>query len=156
MITRPTHANSLDDLSAILGTTERQWRTYSKRPGFPAKEAGKGYDVAACEAWKSEHVKPQASGELATEKIRKTKADADLAELRVAKEKRLSVSRAEVNELLGKMAMKLKSYLYSKLTNEMPAKMAGLDALAHAIYGEELADEIVTRLREDVDQWDRA
>ncbi|MBC7366191.1 MAG: hypothetical protein H7343_05150, partial [Undibacterium sp.] len=55
--------------------------------------------------------------------------------------------------LHGKMALRLKSLLYSKLENEMPPKMAGCDALALRRYGRELADEIVTRLGGDIDQW---
>lgn len=150
---QPTHAASLDELSAILGTSERAWRTYSKRPGFPQKSAAHGYEVAACAAWKAENIKPQASGELASEKIAKTKLEVELLELRVAREKRLSVLRSEVDELHGRMAMKLRAYLYSKLENEMPPKMAGCDALALRKYGREMADEIVGRLQMDVDKW---
>jgi hypothetical protein len=153
MTPRPDHATSLDELSAILGTTERQWRTYAKRPGFPPKIAGKGYEVAACEAWKAEHIKPQASGELAAEKIKKIQLESELLELKVAREKRLSVPRAEIDELHGRMAMQLKAYLYAKLENEMPPKFAGCDALTLRKYGRVMADEIVTRLQMDVDKW---
>ncbi len=49
--------------------------------------------------------------------------------LRIEKEKRLSVLRAEVDELHDRMALKLRAYLYAKLENEMPPKFAGCDAL---------------------------
>ena len=150
---QPTHVSSLDDLSAVLGTTERQWRSYSKRNTFPPKIPGLGYEVAACAAWKAENVKPQSQGDLAAEKIAKTKLEVELLELKVAKEKRLSVPRAEIDELHSRMAMKLRAYLYSKLENEMPPKMSGCDALTLRKFGREMADEIVTRLQLDVDSW---
>jgi hypothetical protein len=148
-----THAASFDELAGILGKSERAWRTYSKRPGFPAKIAGLGYDLAAVAAWGAENIKAQATGELASEKIAKTKLEVELLELRVAREKRLSVLRSEVDELHGRMAMKLRAYLYSKLENEMPPKMAGCDALTLRKFGREMADEIVGRLQLDVDKW---
>jgi hypothetical protein len=149
----PTHVSSLDDLSAILGTTERQWRSYSKRNTFPPKIPGLGYEVAACAAWKAENVKPQSQGDLAAEKIAKTKLEVELLELKVAKEKRLSVPRAEIDELHGRMAMKLRAFLYSKLINELPPRLAGQDALTIRLACREVADEIVTRLQMDVDSW---
>lgn len=51
------------------------------------------------------------------------------------------------------MAMGLRSLLFTKLENAMPPKMAGCDALALRKYGRELADELVTRLAQDVDKW---
>ena len=150
---QPTHVSSLDDLSAILGTTERQWRSYSKRNTFPPKIPGLGYEVAACAAWKAENVKPQSQGDLAAEKIAKTKLEVELLELKVAKEKRLSVPRAEIDELHGRMAMKLRAMLYACLVNEMPPKCSGFDALALRQYGQGLADEIVKTLQRDVDKW---
>lgn len=150
---QPQYASGFDELSAILGTAQRAWRTYSKRDGFPAKIAGLGYEVAAVAAWKAENIKQLPTGELAAEKIKKIQLESELLELKVAREKRLSVPRAEVDELHGRMAMKLRSFLYSKLENEMPPKMAGCDALALRKYGRELADEIVSRLRLDVDLW---
>lgn len=152
--TQPTHATSLDALSAILGTTERQWRSYSKRNTFPPKIPGLGYEVAACAAWKADNVKPQSQGDLAAEKIAKTKLEVELLELKVAREKRLSVLRSEVDALHSKMAMKLRAFLYSKLENELPPKMAGQDALTLRRFGREMADEIVGRLQMDVDSWD--
>src|SRR3954469_20333685 len=94
-----TFAKSLDEVSAALGTTERQWRTYAKRPGFPAKVPGKGYDLAALAAWKAENIKAQETGDLAARKAAKLDLEAELLRLRIEKEKRLSVPRAEVDEL---------------------------------------------------------
>lgn len=150
----PRFASSLDDLSAALGTTERQWRTYSKRPDFPRKVAGKGYEIEACRRWKEENIKPQSSGDLAAARREKVKLEAELLQLRIEREKRLSVLRAEVDELHGKLAMKLRAFLYSKLENEMPPKIAGCDALAIRKYGRALADEIVTTLAKDIAQWE--
>lgn len=151
-----THATSLDELAAVLGTSERQWRGYAKRNSFPPKHPQLGYEIAACAKWKEENVKAQTTGELAAEKIAKTKLEVELLELKVAREKRLSVLRSEVDELHGRMAMKLRAYLYSKLENELPPKCAGLDALAMRKIGREMADEIVTRLQLDVDKWGEA
>ena len=149
----PQYAPSLDELAGILGKSERAWRTYSKRPGFPGKIVGLGYDVAAVSAWAVENIKQQATGDLAAEKIAKTKLEVELLELKVAREKRLSVLRSEVDELHGRMGMKLRSMLYACLVSEMPPKCAGFDALALRQYGQSLADEIVRTLQRDVDQW---
>lgn len=146
-------ASSLDEVSAALGTTERQWRTYAKRPGFPAKVPGKGYDLAALAAWKAENVKAPAAGDLAARKAAKLELEADLLRLRIEKEKRLSVPRAEVDELHGRMALKLRAFLYARLENEMPPKFAGCDALTLRRYGREMADQIVDTLAKDIEQW---
>lgn len=147
------YAVSLDEVAARLGTTERQWRTYAKRPGFPAKMPGKGYDLAALAAWKAENIRPAATGDLAARKAAKLDLEAELLRLRIEKEKRLSVLRSEVDELHGRMAMKLRAFLYAKLENEMPPKFAGCDALTLRRYGREMADQIVDTLAKDIDQW---
>jgi len=68
---------SLDEVSTGLGPTERQWRTYAKRPGFPAKVPGKGYDLAAFAAWKAENIKPAGTGDLAAKKAAKLDLEAE-------------------------------------------------------------------------------
>src|SRR4051812_49175856 len=103
----PSYVQSLDEVSAALGTTERQWRTYARRPGFPAKAPGRGYDLAA---WKAENIKAPVAGDLAARKGAKLELETDLLRLRIEKEKRLSVPRAEVDELLGRMALKLRAF----------------------------------------------
>lgn len=154
--TRPetgaTHASSMDSVAAELGLTARQWATYSKRPGFPPKGA-QGWDLAAIAAWKEANIKPPATGELAALKAEKIKREIVLADLKIAEQEKKTIPRAAVDELHGRLAQRLRSYLYAKLENEMPPKMAGCDALQHRIYGRELADEIVTTLARDVEQW---
>jgi hypothetical protein len=149
----PLFVQSLDEVSAHLGTTERQWRTYAKRPGFPAKIEGKGYDLAALAAWKDENVAQRGDGKLAAKKLEKLELDIRLSALKVAQAERLTVARAAVDALHGLLAQRLKAYLYSKLENEMPPKIAGCDALTIRKYGRALADEIVTTLQRDINSW---
>lgn len=143
-------AASLDEISAALGLSERQWRTYSKKPGFPEKTAGKGWDVAAVAAWKEANVKQQQASKLSDVK---KEAEIILLNLRIDREKRLSVPRAEVDELHGRLAMRLKAFLYSRLVNEMPQKVAGAEALAIRVYAQATVDEIVAALARDIDSW---
>lgn len=147
---------SWDAVSAALGTTARQWITYSKRPGFP-KKTDQGYDLSALATWKAENVRARSGdGDLAARKAAKLDLEAELLRLRIEKEKRLSVLRSEVDELHGRMAMKLRAFLYAKLENEMPPKFAGCDALTLRRYGREMADQIVDTLAKDIDQWNTA
>lgn len=144
--------NSWDEVSARLGTTARQWVTYSKRPGFPAKTE-KGYDLAALAAWKAENVGHKSDATLKAAKAEKLAEEIALLRLRRAKEERKYVSIDDVNELHRTMALKLRALLYSKLENEMPPKLAGCDALTIRKYGRALADELVKTLSGEVEKW---
>lgn len=146
-------APSWDAVSAALGTTARQWVTYSKRPGFPSKTP-QGYDLAALAAWKAANVgKSDADGTLKAAKLEKIAEETALLRIRRAKEERKSVNIEEVNDLHRRMALKLRAYLYTKLENEMPPKLAGCDALTIRKHGRALADEIVRTLAGDIETW---
>ena len=65
----------------------------------------------------------------------------------------LTILRADVDDLHGKLALNLKGLLYAKLEGELPAKCQGYDALALRRFGREMADELVGRLAQHIDTW---
>jgi hypothetical protein len=65
----------------------------------------------------------------------------------------VTILRADVDLLHGKMAHGLRSLLYTKLEGELPQKCAGFDALALRRHCRELADELVGRLAQDASTW---
>ncbi len=143
---------SWDEVSARLGTTARQWVTYSKRPGFPGKTA-EGYNLAALAAWKAENVGNKSDSTLKAAKAEKLAEEIALLRIRRAKEERKSVSMEDVDELHRVMGLKMRSYLYSKLDSEAPPKLAGCDALAIRKYLRGVADEIVKNFGQGIDDW---
>lgn len=146
-------ASSFEEVSAALGLSDRQWRTYSKRKGFPDK-GPHGYDLAALSAWRSENVKTQSTGELAAERSEKIRLERELLQLKIDREKRNVVPRPEVEDLHGRIAQKLRAILYATLENEMPGTIAGCDALTCRTYGRALADRLMGILSKDVAEWE--
>ena len=65
----------------------------------------------------------------------------------------VTIPRVEVEALHGKLAVNLRSLLYFKLEEELPAKAAGYSALQLRIAGREMADELVGRLAQHIDTW---
>lgn len=148
-------ASSFEEVSAALGLSDRQWRTYSKRKGFPEK-GPHGYDLAALAAWRSENVKTQTTGELAAERSEKLRLEQELLQIKIDREKRSVLPRSEVEDLHGRIAQKLRAVLYATLENEMPGKIAGQDALTCRTYGRALADRLMEILSKDVSEWEAA
>jgi hypothetical protein len=65
----------------------------------------------------------------------------------------VTIPRVEVEALHGKLAVNLRSLLYFKLEEELPAKAAGYSALQLRIAGREMADDLVSRLAQGIDTW---
>lgn len=152
---RPEFVGSFDAVAGWLGTSDRQWRTYSQRPGFPVKHP-EGYKLAELERWKADNVAKKEPGALNDLKSELMQRQLELADLKIAREKKLSVSRAEVDAFHSLLSQRLRSFLYAKLEGEMPPKLAGCDALTIRQYGRALADEMVSTLSKDIDAWGEA
>jgi hypothetical protein len=69
------------------------------------------------------------------------------------KDEGLWVRRDAIDLLHGKLALNLKGLLYAKLEGELPAKCQGYDALALRKFGRQMADDLVSRLAQDIDTW---
>lgn len=149
---RPEFVSSFDAVAGYLGTSDRQWRTYSQRPGFPVKHP-EGYKLAELEQWKAENVAKKAPGALNDLKSELMQRQLELADLKIAREKKLSVSRADVDAFHALLSQRLRSFLYAKLEGEAPPKLAGCDALTIRKHLRALADEMVTTLSRDVEAW---
>lgn len=63
------------------------------------------------------------------------------------------IERAEVNELTALMAGKIKSYLESKLIQEYPTIVAGLNVIEAREYGRKLFEEICQEIQSWADLW---
>ncbi|MBC7367327.1 MAG: hypothetical protein H7343_11050 [Undibacterium sp.] len=148
-----TPRSTKSELSRSLKIHRSQLDGFLNKTGAPAPDAKKRYDVREVAAFISAQGGANSLDTLRGARLEEVKLRCEKLRRELDRDAGKTVLRSDVDELHGKMALRLKSLLYSKLENEMPPKMAGCDALALRRYGRELADELVTRLGGDIDQW---
>lgn len=92
-----------------------------------------------------------ASGDKDGDTIKERKTFEEWRKLKIANDAKEGalIPRAVVAECVRKLAAKFTTLLDSKLENEYPASVAGLDVPAARIYGKKLNDQI----RADVQSW---
>jgi phage terminase Nu1 subunit (DNA packaging protein) len=149
------------DVSALLFVTDRAIRKWIKMRGLPAKEDGRGYvlDWRAVLAW---YVKDQAEecGTGGTAKTdpaepeedykdalaRKTRAEADLMELKLARERGQVAAITDVEKVLAHANTSIRT-LIQAWPAQMAPQLIGLDdrAAAFAILRRE-CDQLLTNM----------
>lgn len=141
-------ATSIEALAGMTSISGRQWREYCKRPGFPAKTE-RGYDVAACLAWKRDNVRARAeAGELGPLKEQKLEQEVRYLRLKGDREERRMIPRSEVDALLLHIATRQKTLLYQRLETELPPKLDGLSAAETRPILRKVADDICDEMRD--------
>jgi hypothetical protein len=88
--------------------------------------------------------------ELQKEKLR---GEIRLNELKIAKEERTSVSRADVDALLLHIATMQRTVLYPALERELPPRAEGRTAAEIGLVGREIADRLCDIFAASVESW---
>jgi hypothetical protein len=140
-------------ISKTLKVHRWQLDQFLATAGAPKPDDARTYDVAEVADFISTQRSTGSLDELRAARLEEVKLKCARLKIELERDEGLWVTRSAVDELHGRTAHGLRSLLYSKLENEMPPKCAGFDALALRKYGRELADELVTRLAQDVDKW---
>ena len=140
-------------MSKQLKVHRWQLDEFLSKPDAPKPDAARTYDAAAVAEFISSQRSTGSLDDLRAARLEEVKLKCARLKLELERDEGLWVRRADVDELHGRLSHGLRSLLYSKLENEMPPKCAGLDALALRKAGRELADQIVGKLAQDVDQW---
>ena len=127
----------------------RDWR---KLPGAP--------QTASIEAWQAfiadnelGTVGNRVSGdreELLKDKLTK---EIRLLALKIAREEKTSVDRAEVDALLLHIATMQKTVLYPALERELPAKAEGRTAAEVSLIGREIGDRLCAIFASQIESW---
>lgn len=128
-----TTAKTVVELAALLGAGRRQITRWQKLEGAPPAAPNGSYDVVA---WREfvrgrglKAAKVASEVDVAALRARKTLAEIEDRELRVALKKGLYLLKAEVEgEWHRRMAL-LKNLLYAKMTLELPPLYVGHDAV---------------------------
>lgn len=151
----PTAATK-SELARTLKLHRAQLDAFLAKPGAPAPDAKKRYDTKAVAAFIAESRGAGSLDTLRAARLEEVRLRCEKLRRELDRDAKLTVLRADVDELHGRISHCLRSLLYTKLENEMPPKFAGCDALAMRKAGRDLADEIVTRLARDIEQWNTA
>ena len=75
-------------------------------------------------------------------KTKKTKAEAYMAEIELDEAKKLFVKRNEVEIQIKAIALAMKVVLKNKLTQELPSRLLGLDAVAMSVVLDTVLNEV--------------
>lgn len=86
-------------------------------------------------------------------KEEKTQKEVRLLELKIAKEERRTIERAEVNKLLLHVASQQRAVLFAALEREYPGKVVGRTASEISAHGRALADRLCDVFTREVDTW---
>jgi hypothetical protein len=145
--------DSMGQCAASLGVSMDALKA-AKRMGCRAFRAGGRVDGEAFKQWLKEN--PQAfeegegKGTLKDQKIRE-----EIRKLRIANDakERALVSRARVIEAIDRTQASIDTLTESKLVNEWPHEVAGLDVNKAREYGRKLKDEMMGEIRKMAEYW---
>ena len=147
----PTATKS--ELSRALKIHRAQLDTFLSKPGAPSPDAKKRYDTKAVAAWIAESRGTGSTDSLKAARLVEVRLRCEKLRRELDRDAGVTIPRVEVEALHGKLAVNLRSLLYFKLEEELPAKAAGYSALQLRIAGREMADELVGRLAQHIDTW---
>lgn len=104
--------------------------------------------------WLSEH-RQEIAEKRSKEDVQIEKLLEEVRKIRTINDERdkILVKRESVVASLQKTADKIRSVLESKLENEYPSVVAGLDVAAARIYGRSVADQILTEIGKCREYW---
>ena len=147
----PTATKS--ELARALKIHRAQLDAFLAKPGAPSPDTKKRYDTKAVAAWIAESRGTGSTETLRAARLVEVQLRCEKLRRELDRDAGVTILRADVDLLHGKMAHGLRSLLYTKLEGELPQKCAGFDALALRRHCRELADELVGRLAQDVSTW---
>lgn len=140
-------------LARQLGIHRVSLDAYLKKPGAPTADAARSYCVRDVAAFIATERGNSPIDTLRSARLEEVRLRCEKLRRELDRDSRLTVTKADVDQLLGRMAAALKATLYSKLENEVPGKVAGCDAVVIRQHLREVADDLVARFARDVEQW---
>lgn len=144
---KPRRRVSVHSLHLDTGTSERVIRKRLVDGGcYPPHKHALSKVMAA--------IKPP-TGDKDSDSIKEKKTFEEWRKLRIANDVRegVLIPRVSVAETVRKLAAKFSALLDSKLEQEYPATVAGLDVPAARIYGKKLNDQIRAEVRAWASEW---
>jgi len=127
----------------------RDWRKLPGAPQNPDIEAWSTY-VSDNDLGVVGNRVSQDREELLREKLTKENR---LLDLKIAREEKTSVDRAEVDALLLHIATMQKTVLYPALERELPAKAEGHTAAEISLIGREIGDRLCAIFTSQIESW---
>jgi glutathione synthase/RimK-type ligase-like ATP-grasp enzyme len=140
-------------ISKTLKVHRWQLDQFLAKTGAPTPDAARTYDVAEVAAFISTLRSTDSLDDLRAARLEEVKLKCARLKVELEKDEGLWVRKSDIDLLHGKLALNLKGLLYAKLTEELPSKCQGYDALALRRAGREMADDLVSRLAQDIDTW---
>jgi glutathione synthase/RimK-type ligase-like ATP-grasp enzyme len=140
-------------ISKTLKVHRWQLDQFLAKTGAPTPDDARTYDVAAVAAFISTLRSTDSLDDLRAARLEEVKLKCARLKVELEKDEGLWVRKSDIDLLHGKLALNLKGLLYAKLTEELPSKCQGYDALALRRAGREMADDLVSRLAQDIDTW---
>lgn len=148
----PSGDNTQSGLAKRLHVTRAALRAWAKLDGAPSN-----WDYDEWRAFMQEQSLGSAGNRVSADKEElqkeKLRGEIRLNELKIAKEERTSVSRAEVDSLLLHVATMQKTILYPALERELPPRAAGRTAAEIGLIGREVADRLCDVFSSAVETW---
>jgi hypothetical protein len=151
----PTTTITAEELSNLTGLTNRRHQQLAADGYFP-HPIGKGYllapTITGLFKYYREH-NQRTKEKLVNTKDDKTQKEIRLLDMKIAREERRTVERAEVNTLLLHVASQQKAVLFAALEREFPGKVVGRTASEISAQGRALADRLCEIFQREVEQW---
>jgi hypothetical protein len=140
-------------ISKTLKVHRWQLDQFLAKTGAPQPDDARTYDVAEVAAFIADSRSTGSLDDLRLARLEEVVLKCKRLKVEIEKDEGLWVRRDAIDLLHGKLALNLKGLLYAKLEGELPAKCQGYDALALRKFGRQMADDLVSRLAQDIDTW---
>lgn len=150
-----TQTITAQELCALSGLTDRRHRQLATEGYFPPPIESL-YQLAptiqGLFRYYREH-NQRTKEKLVNTKDDKAQKEIRLLDMKIAREERRTVERAEVNTLLLHVASQQKAVLFAALEREFPGKVVGRTASEISAQGRALADRLCEIFQREVEQW---
>ena len=151
----PTTTVTAEELSNLTGLTNRRHQQLAAE-GYFQHAIGKDYllaqTITGIFKYFREH-NQRTKEKLVNTKDDKAQKEIRLLDMKIAREERRTVERAEVNTLLLHVASQQKAVLFAALEREFPGKGVGRTASEISAQGRALADRLCEIFQREVEQW---
>lgn len=145
-----------DKLCSLTGLTDRRHRQLAAAGYFPAPERAL-YVLTPTISGILRYYREttQRRGNLTELKEIKMAKENELLDLKMLREKRLTIAKRDVDALLLHIAVRAKTMLYQFLETEAPPKLDGLPASAQRKILREMADAICDAMADSVAEFEK-
>ena len=146
---------SADKLCVLTGLTDRRHRQLADDGYFPLPQKSQYQLVPTIQGLFRFYREHALKSRSRLAELQESKADKEdrILGLKLAREERKTVARADVDQLHLHIASLQKTVLYSILENEYPAKVVGRTSAEIKLAGRQVADRLCAIMQREVDQW---